>query len=140
MQSNKYPTSTPMDEPKIYQPIPSKKKSFLLSFERFISEQTVAFFSKEFEASMLVFVILLSYNPFTDKLTFVCSINNIIIGNHICTFLTHFKYLSVLLLFYFYFFYIFHVFGPPYIKTFFLHLKCNFCAFNIFFKVPNVQP
>uniref|UniRef100_A0A8W8NK24 TRPM SLOG domain-containing protein n=1 Tax=Magallana gigas TaxID=29159 RepID=A0A8W8NK24_MAGGI len=56
--SSEYPTSTMLEDektqPKIYQPTPSKKKSFLLSFERFISEQTVAFFSKEFDAEMPV--------------------------------------------------------------------------------------
>lgn len=34
----------------------------------------------------VLFAIWLSKNPFTNKRTFKCSINNIIIGNHTCTF------------------------------------------------------
>lgn len=41
-----------MTKQNIYQPTTLEKDSFLLSFEKFISEQTVAFFSKEFDASM----------------------------------------------------------------------------------------
>lgn len=56
--SSRNPKSTKvevkMTKPNIYQPTTLEKDSFLLSFEKFISEQTVAFFSKEFDAKMPV--------------------------------------------------------------------------------------
>lgn len=51
--SSRNPKSTKV-EVKMTKPTTLEKDSFLLSFEKFISEQTVAFFSKEFDAKMPV--------------------------------------------------------------------------------------